>query len=86
MTEFGKSPLLSLAELSQMGYAAAIYPVTLLRVAMKAIEKALTVIAADGSQAALLEQMQTRQELYDLIEYKNYEERDRAYSTEKGPS
>lgn len=84
MTEFGKSPLLSLTELSQMGYAAAIYPVTLLRVAMKAVEKALATIAADGGQAALIEQMQTRQELYDLIEYESYEERDLAYSTDKG--
>ncbi len=86
MTEFGKSPLVPLAELSQLGYAAVIYPVTLLRVAMKAIEKALAVIAAEGTQATLIDQMQTRQELYDLIEYKTYEERDRAYSTGKGPS
>ena len=41
MTEFGKSPLLSLDELAEMGYAAVIYPVTLLRVAMKAVEAAL---------------------------------------------
>jgi methylisocitrate lyase len=51
---------------------------------MKAVEKALATIAADGGQAALIEQMQTRQELYDLIEYESYEERDLAYSTDKG--
>ena len=45
MTEFGKSPLLTLDELADMGYAAVLYPVTLLRVAMKAVEAALAVIA-----------------------------------------
>ncbi len=79
MTEFGKSPLLTLDELAEMGYAAVLYPVTLLRMAMKAVEAALAVIAADGTQAELLDLMQTRQELYDLIEYSDYEARDRAY-------
>jgi methylisocitrate lyase len=79
MTEFGKSPLMTLEELAQLGYAAVLYPVTLLRVAMKAVEAALAVIAADGTQRELTDLMQTRQELYDLIEYSGYEARDRAY-------
>jgi methylisocitrate lyase len=79
MTEFGKSPLLSLDELSQMGYAAVLFPITLMRVAMKSVEQALARIASHGTQAGLLDQMQTRQELYDLIEYQGYEERDRSY-------
>jgi methylisocitrate lyase len=79
MTEFGKSPLLEFEELAQMGYRVVIYPVTLLRVAMKAMETALTVLAADGTQGELLDLMQTRQELYDLIEYDSYEARDREY-------
>jgi methylisocitrate lyase len=83
MTEFGKSPLVPLADLNQMGYTAAIYPVTLLRIAMKTVEKALATIAAEGTQASLVEQMQTRQELYDLIEYKSYEDRDQAYAAKK---
>jgi methylisocitrate lyase len=81
MTEFGKSPLLSFDELAAMGYKAVLYPVTLLRVAMKAIESTLTMITADGTQRELLDLMQTRQELYDLLEYDAYEERDRAYFT-----
>ncbi len=48
MTEFGQSPLLSLAELRQLGYAGVLMPVTLLRVAMKAVEEALGTIAAEG--------------------------------------
>ena len=79
MTEFGKSPLLEFNELAQMGYRVVIYPVTLLRVAMKAMETALTVLAADGKQSELLDLMQTRQELYDLVEYDSYEARDRGY-------
>jgi methylisocitrate lyase len=85
MTEFGKSPLLSLDELAQMGYAAVLYPVTLLRVAMKAMEAALAVIASDGTQSDLLDLMQSRQELYDLLGYSDYEARDRAHFSGSGP-
>jgi len=69
MTEFGKSPLLSLAELADLGYAVALFPVTLLRVAMKAMEAALGVLAEEGSQKDLLDLMQTREELYELLDY-----------------
>jgi methylisocitrate lyase len=81
MTEFGKSPLLKLEELAEMGYAAVLYPVTLLRVALKAVEAALAVIAAEGSQHDLLDLMQNREELYDLLDYEDFEERDRAHFT-----
>jgi methylisocitrate lyase len=53
--------------------------VTLLRVAMKAVEAALVTIADEGSQQSLLDLMQTRQELYDLLGYNDYEQRDRRY-------
>jgi methylisocitrate lyase len=79
MTEFGKSPLLTFDELSDLGYAAVLYPVTLLRVAMKGVEAALQMMLVDGSQKELLDVMQTRQELYDLLGYRDYEERDRSY-------
>lgn len=69
MTEFGRSPLLSFDELAEMGYRVVLYPVTLLRVAMKAVEAALAILAADGSQQSLLDLMQTREELYDLLAY-----------------
>jgi methylisocitrate lyase len=82
MTEFGKSPLLTLEELAELGYSAVLYPVTLLRVAMKACEAALNLIAADGTQQDLLDLMQTREELYDLLDYKYFEERDRAHATD----
>ncbi|HJN66511.1 MAG TPA: isocitrate lyase/phosphoenolpyruvate mutase family protein [Pirellulales bacterium] len=69
MTEFGKGPLLSLSELAEIGFAVVLYPVTMLRVAMKAMEAALGVIGDEGSQKELLDLMQTREELYDLLDY-----------------
>lgn len=79
MTEFGRSPLLTVDELGQLGYAGVLFPVTLMRVAMKAVEAALATLVEDGSQQELLDLMLTRQELYDLLGYSNYEARDRAY-------
>jgi methylisocitrate lyase len=79
MTEFGKSKLLTLDQLAELGVAVVIYPVTLLRVAMKAAEAALGTIIDEGSQASLLDLMQTREELYDLLDYEDFEDRDRAY-------
>ena len=69
MTEFGVSPLIGIDDLSEMGFAAVLYPVTLLRLAMKAIEAGLAIIADEGSQESLLDLMQSRQELYDLLGY-----------------
>jgi len=79
MTEFGKSPLLTVDELAELGYRAVLFPVTIFRVAMRAAERALNELAATGTQQSLLPQMQTRAELYELLGYTGYEERDRAY-------
>lgn len=79
MTEFGKSPLLTRAELTQLGYSAALLPVTTLRIAMRAVEEALAVIAKDGTQKGIIDKMQTRQQLYDLLGYSDFEARDRSY-------
>jgi methylisocitrate lyase len=77
MTEFGKSPLLTVGELTELGYAAILYPVTLLRVAMQAARSALTAIADKGTQASLIDVMQTREELYQLLQYDTFDQRDR---------
>jgi methylisocitrate lyase len=79
MTEFGRSPALSVAQLEELGYRIALFPVTALRAAMKAAERALEEIGRSGSQQAVLDSMQTRAELYDLLGYEGYETRDRAY-------
>ncbi|MFB1043954.1 methylisocitrate lyase [Streptomyces chrestomyceticus] len=72
MTEFGKSPLLGAATLERLGYNIALYPVTLLRLAMGAVEDGLRTLAADGTQEALLPRMQTRSRLYELLGYEQY--------------
>ena len=70
MTEFGKTPIIPQERFAAMGYSCVIYPVSLLRVAMGAVSRALEQLKKDGSVQGLLPQMQTRQELYDLIGYK----------------
>jgi methylisocitrate lyase len=72
MTEFGKSKLLTAKQLSDLGFNIVIYPVTTLRLAMKAIEDGLTTIKQDGTQAAVVSKMQTRAELYELLRYEAY--------------
>ena len=79
MTEFGKSPLLSAAELAELGCAAVLFPVTTLRIAAKAVEEALAQLARDGSQKNFVDRMQTRAQLYDLLDYTGFEARDRRY-------
>ncbi len=69
MTEFGKTPIIPLARFGQLGYHLVIYPVSLLRVAMGAVTRALAQFKADGSVAGFIDGMQTRQALYDLVRY-----------------
>ena len=69
MTEFGKSPLLSFNELEELGYRMVIFPQSAFRVAMKATGEFLRALKANGSQKDWLDQMQTRQELYELLDY-----------------
>ncbi|WP_016700984.1 methylisocitrate lyase [Actinoalloteichus spitiensis] len=72
MTEFGKSELLSTSTLESLGVNLVIYPVTLLRLAMRAAEDGLASIAERGEQTELLDRMQHRRELYDLVDYAGY--------------
>jgi methylisocitrate lyase len=72
MTEFGRSPLLPASTLSDLGYNAVIWPVTLLRAAMGAVEQVLATLRADGTQASRVGSMQTRARLYELIRYQSY--------------
>ncbi len=69
MTEFGKTPLLTLSELSRIGYRMVIYPQTALRVAFKAVTEMLADLHRDGDQNGWLPRMQTRKELYELLDY-----------------
>ncbi len=74
MTEFGKSPLLTTNELQALGYNLVIYPVTTLRLAMKVIADGLDSLATHHKQDdVLISQMQTRNELYKLLKYEEYQ-------------
>ena len=72
MTEFGKSKLLNFKELENLGYNIVIYPVTTQRLAMKNVEDGLRAIFNDGHQNNIIDRMQTRKRLYDLVEYEKY--------------
>jgi methylisocitrate lyase len=69
MTEFGKTPIIPIARFQELGYNCVIYPVSLLRIAMGAVDKALAAMKRDGSVSGVIDQMQTRKELYELIAY-----------------
>lgn len=77
MTEFGKTPYLTVAQFAAMGYKLVIFPVTLQRTAMKAMQDVLRTIRRDGTQRSCLDRMQTRDDLYDLIQYDMATPRDR---------
>jgi len=79
MTEFGKTPYLSVSDFSKLGegYKLVIFPVTTFRVAMKAMRDALTELSRMGTQKALLDKMMTRNEFYELTDYRSLERADR---------
>ena len=72
MTEFGKSKLLNRNELENLGYNLVIYPVTTQRLAMQNVENGLKIIFKDGHQNNIIDKMQTRKRLYELVEYEKY--------------
>ena len=85
MTEFGKSKLLNKLELENLGYNLVIYPVSTQRLAMQNVENGLKTIFNDGHQNNIIEKMQTRKRLYELVEYEKYNTPDKKitdFSTE----
>ncbi|WP_411817920.1 methylisocitrate lyase [Hyphococcus sp. DH-69] len=72
MTEFGKSRLLNKKELEDLGFNMVIYPVTTLRLAMGACDRGLDAILETGDQNGILDEMQHRRDLYDLLRYHEY--------------
>ena len=85
MTEFGKSKLLNRSQLENLGYNLVIYPVTTQRLAMQNVELGLKSIFKDGHQNNIIDKMQTRKRLYELVEYEKYNTSDKKitdFSTE----
>ena len=69
MTEFGKSPLLTFEQLADFGYRMVIFPQSAFRVSMKTSEKFFAALKKTGTQSDWIENMQTRQELYEVLDY-----------------
>ena len=85
MTEFGKSKLLNRSQLENLGYNLVIYPVTTQRLAMQNVELGLKSIFKEGHQNNIIDKMQTRKRLYELVEYEKYNTPDKKitdFSTE----
>ncbi len=75
LTEFGKTPLFTTAELNEAGVRLALYPLSAFRAMAKAAESVYRTIRADGTQQAVVSDMQTRMELYDVLGYHEYEKK-----------
>jgi len=69
MTEFGKSPLLSVQELDELGYRMVIFPQSAFRLSMKATDEFFRALRKSGTQSEWVEKMQTRKELYQTLDY-----------------
>ncbi len=79
MTEFGRGPLLDFDTLAGLGYRAVLYPLTAFRAAMKAAEETLIALRDHGTRRGQIGRMQTRAELYDLLDYSDWEARGTSY-------
>lgn len=71
MTEFGKTPYITVEEFQEMGYSMVIFPLTTMRVMLKAVKEAIERLKLDGTQKGFLDKMFTREEVYRLIGYKD---------------
>lgn len=85
MTEFGRGPLLPFDRLADLGYRAVLFPLTPFRAAMRAAERTLTVLRDHGTQVDVLNEMQSRAELYDLLNYTDWESKDLEYFRGSAP-
>jgi methylisocitrate lyase len=75
ITEFGKTPLFTLEELRAAGVAIALYPLSAFRAMNQAALKVYGALRKDGTQRALIPEMQTREELYEFLDYHSYEQK-----------
>jgi methylisocitrate lyase len=75
LTEFGKTPMFTAQELSKVGISMALYPLTAFRAMSATALEIYTTVREEGTQAAVLDRMQTRPELYDVLGYQAYEDK-----------
>ncbi|MCC7230973.1 MAG: methylisocitrate lyase [Fimbriimonadaceae bacterium] len=79
MTEFGKTPIIPVSKFSSLGYQMVIFPMTAFRVMLKAVDECYGELVRKGTQAGMIDQMRTRVELYERIEYASYDEKDQKW-------
>ena len=84
LTEFGKTPLFTTAELAKVGVSMTLYPLSAFRAMSKAALGVYETLRADGTQKAAVDDMQTRTELYDVLGYQDYEDKLDALFADKG--
>lgn len=82
MTEFGKTPYISVQEFESFGYNVVIFPMTAFRIMMKAVEDGMRLLKETGTQTDLLDRMTSREDLYRLIHYQDYERLDATLATQ----
>ena len=83
MTEFGKTPFIKASEFREMGYRFVIFPVTLFRIAAKAMDDALEALRVQGTQEGIINNMMTRKEQYEVINYDFYQDFDKNIARRK---
>jgi methylisocitrate lyase len=79
MTEFGKTPITPTARFRELGYQMVIFPMTAFRIMLRAIDDCYAELLETGTQAGMIDRMRTRAELYDRIDYAEYDARDQAW-------
>jgi methylisocitrate lyase len=84
LTEFGKTPMFKVAELGDAGISMALYPLSAYRAMSKAAENVYATLRKDGTQKSVIDSMQTRDELYDVLGYHEYEDKLDQLFAEKG--
>ncbi len=82
MTEFGKTPYLSVEQFAELGFDAVIFPMLAFRMMLGAFDDAMAELASVGTQEGLLDRMRTRAELYDLVDYASWTDAEERYTTD----
>jgi len=82
MTEFGKTPYLTIEQFDDLGFDVVIFPMLAFRMMLGAVDAAMSELAASGTQHSLIDQMMTREELYELIDYSAWDEAERRHVTD----
>jgi methylisocitrate lyase len=82
MTEFGKTPIIPASRFEELGYQMVIFPMTAFRVMLKALDETYAELLSNGSQAGIMDDMRTRAELYERIDYSEYDALDQKWASQ----